>query len=107
MEDINLNHMQQGGQAKRAHLLVDIITPRTCARGKVIGLSVCCRCSLVPRPYEGEERAWYTLLAYALGAPEKCGAPDTIIYLVYAAYLVYALHRPTIYHCCIIKTFEF
>ena len=45
---------------------------------------------LVPRSYEGEERAWYTLLAHAPGAPEKCGAPDTIVYLVYAAYLVYA-----------------
>ena len=47
--------------------------------------------SLVPRPYEGEERAWYTLLAHVLGAPEKCGALDTMVYLVYAAYLVYAL----------------
>ena len=47
--------------------------------------------SIVPRPYEGEERAWYTLLAHAPGAPEKCGAPDTIVYLVYTAYLVYAL----------------
>ena len=47
--------------------------------------------SLVPRPYEGEERAWYTLLAHAPGAPEKCGALDTIVYLVYDAYPVYAL----------------
>ena len=47
--------------------------------------------SLVPRPYEGEERAWYTLLAHAPGAPEKCEAPDTIVYLVYDAYPVYAL----------------
>ena len=47
--------------------------------------------SLVPRPYEGEKRAWYTLLAHAPGAPEKCGAPDTIVYLVYDAYPVYAL----------------
>ena len=47
--------------------------------------------SLVPSPYEGEERAWYTLLAHAPGAPEKCGAPDTIVYLVYNAYSVYAL----------------
>ena len=47
--------------------------------------------SLVPRPYKGEERAWYTLLAHAPGAPEKCGAPDTIVYLVYDAYSVYAL----------------
>ena len=38
--------------------------------------------------YEGEERAWYTLLAHAPGAPEKCGAPDTI---AYDAYPVYAL----------------
>ena len=47
--------------------------------------------SLVPRSYEGEERAWYTLLAHAPGAPEKCGAPDTIVYLVYDAYSVYTL----------------
>ena len=47
--------------------------------------------SLVPRPYEGEERAWYTLLAHAPGTPEKCGAPDTIVYLVYDAYSVYTL----------------
>ena len=48
------------------------------------------RSSLVPRPY-GEERAWYTLLALLAHAPEKCGAPDTIVYLVYDAYPVYAL----------------
>ena len=46
--------------------------------------------SLVPRPYEGEERAWYTLLAHAPGAPEKCGAPDTIVYLVAS----YTMHIP-------------
>ena len=29
--------------------------------------------SLVPRPYEGEERVRYTLLAHAPGAPENVG----------------------------------
>ena len=47
--------------------------------------------SLVPTPYDGEERAWYTLLAHVPGAPDKCGAPDTIVYLVYDAYPVYTL----------------
>ena len=58
---------------------------------RVCNYTIAVTVSLVPRPYEGEERAWYTLLAHALGAPEKCGALDTIVYLVYAAYLVYAL----------------
>ena len=65
------------------------------------------RPSLVPRPYEGEERAWYTLLAHAPGGPEKCGAPDTIVYLVYDAYPIYALSWLTVHYCYVGKMSEF
>ena len=33
--------------------------------------------SLIPRPYEGEERAWYTLFTHVPGPPEKCGVGYT------------------------------
>ena len=36
--------------------------------------------SLVPEPYHGEERAWYTLLVHAPGTQEKCGVLDIIVY---------------------------